>query len=367
MSLPLRPILLFSATMVWGTLQAQSSAPDSLSHIYYVGVKAHGGFIIPHSTEIIDVSGSRPIGIQLDVGRINRSLKAWNKCNCYSQVGMSFIYFNYQNPDVLGSSYNLLAYMEPLLTYRKKLNARFRAGAGLTYLTDVYHTTDNPTNLFFSSSFSGFLMVGFSADYKVSPRLLANMGLHYNHISNGGLQQPNKGMNFPTLNLGMEYRFQSADLRPLPVKATVDRQVHPYVGVFGNLRTVPSNSVDPTINLWQWGIHGGVLKNFTLTNAWIAGLEFSHDASIAEQGRRDGAAVSPWLFSILAGHQFCFGRFGFSQQMAYYAYRDYDYPTSFFQRYTITYRVAGNFSLGISLKAHAQEAEQMDLRAAYSF
>lgn len=362
-----RKALLPTLAVLVTLARAQTHEPDSLSHIYSVGVKVHGGFIIPHSTEIINVSGTRPIGIQLDVGRINRSLKAWNKCNCYSQVGLSFAYFNYQNPEVLGSSYNLMAYMEPLLTYRTRLNARFRAGAGLTYLTDIYHATDNPTNLFFSSSFSGFLMVGFSADYRISPHLSTNLGLHYNHISNGGLQQPNKGMNFPTLNLGMEYRFRDDDLRPQPVKAYVDRRIHPYAGIFGNMRTVPASDAGPTINLWQWGIHTGIQKNFTLTNAWLAGVEFSHDASVAEQGNRNGEQVSPWLFSVLAGHQFCFGRFGFSQQLGYYAYRDYEFRTDFFQRYAITYRLADHVSLGISLKAHAQEAEQMDVRAAYVF
>lgn len=188
---------------------AQGQENDTLRHSYYIGVKAQGGFIIPHSTEIINVSGSRPVGLQFDVSRINRTVRAWNKCNCYSLVGLSLLYVNYQNPEVLGSSYNLGAYMEPLLTYKPRLNFRFRTGAGLTYLTDVYHATDNPTNLFFSSSLSGFLMVGFSAHYRIGSHWNANLGLHYNHISNGGLQQPNKGMNFPTLNFGMEYQSQS--------------------------------------------------------------------------------------------------------------------------------------------------------------
>jgi hypothetical protein len=73
------------------------------------------------------------------------------------------------------------------------------------------------------------------------------------------------------------------------------------------------------------------------------------------------------LFSILAGHQFCFGRFGFSQQIGHYTYRDYEYQTDFFQRYVITYLLAQKISIGVSLKAHGKEAEQMDIRAAYVF
>ncbi len=345
----------------------QAQEMDSLKHTYFVGIKTHTGFIIPHSTEIINVSGSRPIGFQLDVSRINQSKSAWSKCNCYSLVGLSAAYFNYQNPDVLGSSYNLVAYMEPMLTYRPRLNFRFRAGAGLSYLSEIYDSGTNPTNLFFSSTFSGFLMVGFSAHYKIMKHWNANLGIHYNHISNGGLQQPNKGMNFPTLNLGAEYNINPVDIRPQPYKATVDRTVRGYLGAFGNMRTVEATDTEPTENKWQLGIHGGIMKRFTTTNAWLAGGEFSHDASIKEQGERTGEIVSPWLFSLLIGHQFCFGRFGFSQQIGHYTYRDYEFRTDFFQRYAITYLIAMKMSVGISLKAHAQEAEQMDVRAGYIF
>ncbi|MDZ4713964.1 MAG: acyloxyacyl hydrolase [Cytophagales bacterium] len=348
-------------------LDAKGQELDTLAHSYFIGIKGHTGFIIPHSKEIIDVSGSKPIGFQLDVSRIDRSLKAWNKCNCYSQVGFSAAYFNYRNPKVLGDSYNLIAYAEPLLTYNPKLNFRLRAGAGLSYLTEIYNAVSNPTNLFFSSTLSGYLMVGVSAHYTFLKNWNANVGVHYNHISNGGLQQPNKGMNFPQFNAGMEYNLNPVNLRPRNVRATFDRTFHGYAGLFGNIRTVQSTATAPTVNKWQLGISGGVVKQFTTMNAWTAGVEFSHDQSVREQGVRDGENRSPFLFSMLVGHQFIFGRFGFSQQMGHYTFRDYAFRTDFFQRYTLTYLIASKVAVGISMKAHGKEAEQMDVRAGYRF
>lgn len=349
------------------TNQALCQEPDSLSNSYFIGVKAHSGFIIPHSTEIIDVSTSKPYGFQLDASRINRSQEAWNKCNCYSQVGLSFAYFNYRNPEVLGNSYNLIAYMEPLLSYHKRLNFRFRTGAGLTYLTEIYNADSNPTNLFFGSSISGFLMVGFSAHYNLTKNWNINLGFHYNHISNGGLQQPNKGMNFPTANAGVEYNLNPVNLNPRKTKASVDRRLHGYVGVFANRQTVESTDTEPLVNLWQLGINGGVIKRFATINAWMAGVELSYDASVQETGARNGNGTSPMLFSLLAGHQFCFGRFGFSQQLGHYTYKDFESPNEFFQRYGLTYFISSKVQAGISLKAHGKEAQQMDVRAGYMF
>lgn len=349
------------------TNQAPCQETDSVSKSYFIGVKAHSGFIIPHSTEIIDVSTSKPFGFQLDASRINRSQEAWNKCNCYSQVGLSFAYFNYRNPDVLGNSYNLIAYMEPLLSYNKRMNFRFRTGAGLTYLTEVYNADTNPTNLFFGSSISGFLMVGFSAHYNLMKNWNVNVGFHYNHISNGGLQQPNKGMNFPTANAGVEYNLNPVNLRPRNTKASIDRRLQGYAGVFANRRTVESTNTEPQVNLWQVGINGGVFKRFATINAWTVGAELSYDGSVQESGARNGNKTSPLLFALLAGHQFCFGRFGFSQQLGHYTYKDFESQNEFFQRYGLTYLISSKVQAGISLKAHGKEAQQMDVRAVYMF
>lgn len=169
------------------------------------------------------------------------------------------------------------------------------------------------------------------------------------------------------LNLGIEYNLNPIDIKPQPHKAEVDRKPHAYAGGFGNLRSVPSSDAGPTVNKWQLGLYGGIIKKFTTTNAWLVGVEFSHDASIAVAGMRRGEEVSPWLFSVIGGHQFCFGRFGFSQQLGHYTYRDYESPNNFFQRYAITYLIAMRIPVGISLKAHKQEAEQMDVRIGYVF
>lgn len=174
-------------------------------------------------------------------------------------------------------------------------------------------------------------------------------------------------MNFPTANAGMEYNLNPADIKPRSVRAIVDRRIHAYAVLFGNRRTVQSTDTEPEVNKWQIGINGGIIKRFTAINAWMAGGELSYDESVAEHGARNGEDTSPVLFSLLAGHQFYFGRFGFSQQMGHYTYRDYEFRTEFFQRYALTYLISSKVLVGTSLKAHAQEAEQMDVRAGFVF
>ena len=90
--------LILHLLIVCTCLQAQNPS--------YYGLKAHYGFIIPHSSSLEDISSSNPWGIEVDYSRLKINQKAWNNCNCYAGSGVSFSYFNYGNQDQLGNSYN---------------------------------------------------------------------------------------------------------------------------------------------------------------------------------------------------------------------------------------------------------------------
>ena len=113
---------------------------------FIVETMGHYGFIIPHSEELKYVSQSQPWGVQIGASKLFNSTTSWNNCNCYSKIGISFDYFNFNNPEVLGSASNLILFAEPLLGYRKRLFMSLRGGMGITYLSKVYdEDTTRPT------------------------------------------------------------------------------------------------------------------------------------------------------------------------------------------------------------------------------
>ena len=170
----------------------------------FYGLKAHYGFIISHSEEVKPISQTNPYGIQLEYSRLKTSDKAWKSCYCYGRTGLSLAYFNYANPRVLGSSYNLLYFVEPYFTYKGPLKFSLRGSIGATYLNKKFDATTNPENLLFSSHFSFYLALSLSLNYHLNEKYAINLSANYNHISNGGQKQPNKGMNFPTVSIGVD-------------------------------------------------------------------------------------------------------------------------------------------------------------------
>lgn len=336
---------------------------------YVAGVNGQAGFIIPHSDELKEISESTPWGLALDFSKMMVSDKAWSNCNCYSKVGFSFNYYNYSNPEQLGNSYNLILFAEPYLSYRRKLHSSLRAGLGLTYLDQVYDEVTNPENLFYSSQLSFILTVQLKLNYRINEFYNIYLSGSYNHISNGAISKPNKGMNFPTLGLGLEYFINPVKLeRKKPAEELEKRKIGKYARIFWNLRTVPETSQHPEKLDVMIGLEGCITKRLSRINGLLTGLEFSYDGLFSEEIKRGDLEGSPFILSTHLGHYFIFGKFSFTQQFAWYAYKCYPFnDQDFFQRYSIYWQFGKLINCGFSLKIHGHVAEYMDVRMGFMF
>ena len=102
-------------------------------------------------------------------------------------------------------------FAEPVISYGEKYLFTIRGGGGISYHNRIYDPVDNPLNMFFSSRISFPLYVAARFKYSINDKTFITLSASYNHISNGGYKQPNKGMNFPTLALGLEH-FQKVSV-----------------------------------------------------------------------------------------------------------------------------------------------------------
>ena len=336
---------------------------------YVVGLNGQYGFILPHSSELKEISKSHPWGLSMDISRLFDSDKSWSNCNCYSKIGFSFNYYNYANPDQLGNSYNLILFAEPYLGFRKRVHSTLRAGMGITYLDQVYDEITNPENLFYSSPISFILTVQLKLNYRIDPVYNIYLSGNYNHISNAAVSQPNKGMNFPTLGIGLEYTINPVALEKKQLASYLDkRQLLKYARIFWNIRTVPETIEYPEKYDIMIGLEAGIMKRLSRINGLLTGVEYSYDGLFNEEIKRNNLDYTPHLVSLHLGHFFIFGKFTFTQQFAWYAYKSYPFNNhDFFQRYGIFWQFGKLINCGFSLKSHGHVAEYMDVRMGILF
>ncbi len=318
------------------------------------------GAILAHAADLVPVSQSNPYGLQISYQWLKMDKENWMACQCFHYLGVSLSHHNFDNPEVLGSATSISASFEPLLWMNNKWQVSLTSGIGLSYLSRVFDEQTNPNNNFFSAPVSFLLYLTPKVSYALNSNLQAAVSFHYNHISNGGQSQPNRGMNFPTLGLGISYLPRHYDF-PQHSPSSVENKWNSYLEIFGTFRDAPEKDRrQPAM-----GLALGTYYQIGRVNAFGLGMETTLDRSLADGEE----SIAGWLHTPYISHHFLFGRFDFSQRMGYYLSKPEHYQTDnlFFQRYVLSYKIWQDLRLGIELKAHGHVAENIGFRLGYGF
>lgn len=345
---------------------------EKLNNPVSIGIRGHYGFIIPHSKSIAAISNSNPWGIEADLAWQLMRERIWKHCYCYPRTGISLNYFNFSFPEVLGHSVALYPYIEPYIRPQHKISVSFRFGIGPAWVTRIYDPVTNPENLFFSYRLSFIAMLNTAVNIRLTDRVSARAAFNYNHISNGGLKEPNKGMNFPMLNAGLDYSISEVSF-PHRAKDTM-RVLYPdkswldaYI-----LGTIKNTEQGGDRNYPVFG--AGIYYNYLIARilALNLGTEWISDYSIREKIDREynnepGAAPDHNRMAMLAGFDLLFGRFSFVHQWGIYYYAPYPAFQRVYQRYGLNLRFTDRFYIGINIKSHAHVADLLDVRLGIRF
>ncbi len=360
--------LIFIVLIIFFSVKGSSAQEASRSSSpWNVGVGGHYGYIIPHSQAIRQVANSNPWGVEVNVAKHLTTQKVWDQCKCYPKIGGSFAYFNYDNPEILGSSMNLIAFVEPFITHKYKVNPSFRMGAGISYLNNIYDPISNPDNLFYSSPISFIILASVNINFRLSLQWNLYVGGNFNHISNGRIKQPNKGINFPTLNLGVNYYFTPTVFPDRKSEKTLE-EIYPSkwkynLAFFTGLKEVEERGKKYTV----LGVSGSVGRIITRINSIHMGFEWLYDNSIKERNQRAGEKVGePAVWAYLLGHELMMGRFSFTQTLGFYINKPSSTHSDMFHRWGLYYKPKDFFYFGVNLKVHRRTADFLEFRVGVS-
>ncbi len=337
-------------------LYGQDTAKNPLS----LSLKPQYGFILPHSSKVEHLTHTNPYGVELEYAWFMLKDKNWQQCNCYSKMGFSFLYMNYANPKVVGSSYNVIGFAEPFLFRSEKLIFSTRMGVGVSFLDKIYDEQENPDNQFFSTHISFITHIDLNLYFKLTDQLNFLVFAKYSHISNGGVKDPNYGMNFPTFGLGLDY-YPGGEIQFDEKEKDV---FHPeyFYGIypFGTIESVSADTENPEKSAIVTGLYAIAGRTVSKLNGFSIGMDYVYDGAKKEKLSRAGVTKDHQQISFLLGHHLQFGKFDFSQHWGTYVYAP-DKPRNFFQRYSLSYRFTKHLSGGVTLKAHGDAADNFNV------
>ncbi len=358
-------ILLCLPLMGLGQILEETYKHDrDLKSLFSFSTQQHYGFIIIHSESIRAIKNSYPIGTEFNFNWQKIDKRSWDLYHCYPRVGILLSFFDFDNKEILGYGFTAAGFVEPFFRAHKRFNISFRLAAGLSFATKPYDEHANPENLSYSLPVNQFSQLGVILHYRINPKFKVIASSNYNHISNGGLKQPNKGINYPTLAVGLDYTPQ-----PIPFKkrkktvfkGTKKQRYNLSVSYFP--KKIIANSKYFTV----FGISAGRSQQIGRISALTIDLEWIWDHSLKWEIEQLNIDKNYQRGGLLVGHEFLMGRFTFSQKIGAYIYDVAKYDDPVYQTYGINFYVTENIFTGIHIKAHRHVADFMSIKLGVTF
>jgi len=362
------PTGLFYAILFFVTIIFCKAESDTTRHIF-LGMHGQYGFIIPHSVVIEPVSHSYPRGILFDIGFMNKSYNSWKVFNTFWTAGIQAGYYSFDNPDTLGGAYIFTVFAEPVLLSGNRFLISVRSGIGMSYHTKIYDELTNPLNQFFCTRISFPIYAALRFKYRIWPNVHLTLSGFYNHISNGGVKQPNYGMNYPVIALGLDYysppfsagRVYLADTKVKGPDFCI------MTGILSAYKVVDRTEIYPEKGTISYGFYARGMKMLKTWYSVNIGAEMIADNAIREIVKREGSGLDHKRVAVTAGQDFHFGRVIFTQYLGFYVYCPYKARNTVYQKYELFYRFNQNISAGFFMKAHTHEAELIGLCVNFYF
>lgn len=363
-----RPIFLFLLTIIiFAKVSAQMvDGFENRSKPYQTfGWRFDMGKAIAHTEGVKNLNNCYPVGLALNYSWLLLNKEKNNLYRGYPKIGTSLSYWDFDDPEKLGYSVVGLITLETYYGLQNKVSFSYKCGFGLSYQNTPHHPNENPDNHAFSTSVAFPMLLGAGANMWLNKRMLLNLNLNFNHISNGGLKEPNLGLNWASVSIGIDHYFESTTLQKKEI---------------GNWRELgdPKNRLD--LNLYSgfkelepssyYVIPGVELKGshqFGRINAITLGLEYIFDRAMSSNYRMESTIDNYNKLSTAIGHEFLLGKFVFSQQFGVYIYNPNHMKSDTYQRYGLVYFITPHLKAGLNLKSYQERAQFIDVRIGYSF
>lgn len=331
------------------------------------GVRNHFGKIVVHSDDVENTSGSNPFSIELEWSKRKKDAKHWDLCRCYPTTGVIFGYQNYDN-QILGHGLHLAYFIQYHFIQRARISPTIRATGGISYNSNPFHQHKNPSNNSYSLPINFSIQLAPTIDFRISDHVSLDIFYSFNHISNGGIRVPNKGINWNAIGASIYYipNFTPFTNRSSDFKQQSDsKKWYLRLEIHGSGH---SKDVDMK-NQFYPVIGAEVIGGYKISNlnGLLAGFDWDFDYGRKEYAHQSNLNKTAHRIGHSVGHEFFLGDFRFSQKIGIYLLDELNLNDLIYHKWGISYLLKKKVLFGIELRAHRHIAEFIIGKVGYQF
>ncbi len=323
----------------------------------FYSLSAYYGFFHVHTNKLSTYGGVNPVGIEFEISQLLLSNKIKSSFWFVPKWGIGLNYVDFQHED-LGYSIHAVAYFEPFIKINRKWRFSAKFGTGVAFVSNPYHVETNPYNKTYSTKLVFPLVGGASAYYCINNHWSIKSTVSFRHISNGGIKQPNLGLNYPALSMAAEYTMHKYEIKDLEMVDVFKyrKRKELLVGYTLKSDTISEEYRQVVVFTYNRSVRGGRINAFTLA----AIIEYQQMINSDDE-------LDQWSVAPLIGNEFVLQKVRFGQQLGFYVVRGMKAPNLLLQQYYLRYLMGTHLTTGINLKVHGRVADYLTLQLGYVF
>jgi hypothetical protein len=362
MELRLLHFILTSCILIIGTFTSIAQNSN------YVSASYTPGFLLAHRADIKNLAAHN-YGFEVAY-ELDRTNTSWGSHYQKPSVGYGFLYYNLGKEET-GHAFGGQAHVKLNVLKLGSSDLRFRAGAGLAYLTQKFDVETNRRNQAIGSHLNGSMQFGLIAHIPVrSNKDYIECGISISHYSNAAFKVPNLGYNIPsfTLRYGLGVKANSSSKVGMVQEEDETKKYDWRVtAIYGKKQR---NFANP-LNFYNKGIQFRGLRNVSATKAWRFGLDYTLDKSYkyAEDFTfplSDVTIADQSEVAIAGGFQWSFGKVGVAAEIGAYLYKPGVLKNPLNQRMGLIYTVDKHWSAQGMLRFHRGVADFFEMGIGYT-
>ena len=336
------------------------------------GVNPYYGGVFRYREGMDQLELTNLYGVEVYANKLANGTKDWHKLYNYPQWGVSAGYYNYGVPDELGQVALATTYLD-FTAGKSKHKWRINIGTGLVYSDTTFEPVTNESNKAVSSTISYVLRGTIHHEFMLSEHWYVNVNAAFRHFSNGRLNMPNNGMNFPVVGVGVRYQPQQVVLKESPERA-IDIRWH-YT-LRGSISWRQVLEIDEPQN--AYALTAYTSKQLTPYNSILLGIDFFRydKESIIKSNNvyrfKNNIPESHHLsadtdqLALTLGTEILISKATVIIQGGFYIHRPQEYYATWYQRYGLKYNFTEHIFSQFSLKTHSHTADMVEFGVGFS-
>lgn len=312
--------------------------------------------------------------------------REWEKQFNYPQYGIGVLALDFLHNRQMGSPFAVYGIYNAKIRQWGLWKWYHNVNFGISFNSNPFDVDKQYYNTSVSSKTNMFISVGTGLYYELGKFFDIGLNVKFNHLSNGSLKIPNKGLNTLAPQLSLVYYPKRA---VLPEKDKTYTEYDRYntfeVSVFGGRKNgFYRGEHREDLKLYEgynysvYGIEASYMQQYSAKSAYGIGVgvtmdeQYNHQMYVSDstlyQNKR--FAKDQVLLSVIPSYRLMMGKLYVNIGAGYYIFkkqRQYDY-SAFFQRIGLQYQITDRFFASFGINAYNfHVANYLEWKLGYTF